>query len=85
MRQGTKYSHSIRPLGEGRRTQWLSSRAETKQDLEAEQGAGCARQQEWPVQRPGGWEATCNSEEWERRGAEGLEGRARAWGSLVTT
>lgn len=53
----------------------------TKQDLEGEQGAGCSRQQ--AVQRSCGWKALCSSEAWERK-AEGLEGRAMVWGSLVT-
>lgn len=53
VRQGIECSHGIRPLGEGRRTQWLPCRAVTKQDLEAEQGAGCARQQGWVCQETG--------------------------------
>lgn len=53
----------------------------TKQDLEAEQGAGCSRQQEQPVQRSCGWKAPCNSEAWESK-AEGLEGRVMVWAAL---
>lgn len=35
------------------------------------------------MQRSCGWKAPCDSEAWERK-AEGLEGRAMVWDSLVT-